>query len=607
VAIRNATPWQFRPRGVSDTADEGLAFPGAMSALTDVVPAPDTNDAWVPRPASVQLTSLPGLTPDFITGYLVVGDLLYGLVAPLNGNGHDTPFVYNLATGTFLTVDGILLANQPLSPPKTGAWTPPILCVVGTRIMVTHPGFDGVTYKIGWFDISSFTDAGFTVNATAGSATLTTATSVLLRGWQIGQFMNGTGIAGNSVIIDISADGKTIVLNTPALGTGATSVTITGGTPTRPLWGAGDTIINRLPSTPTSVAQMNGRAWYACGVYLVFSDSLAPTQITNASQALAFGNGIPITALGELPLKAPLQGGVVQSIIAFQSNSTIQQVTGDQATNNLAKNAIKAGTGTLAPLSVISTLQGLAFISPEGLRIIDAQANVSDPIGRQGQGVCAPFANAVEPSRICGAGNALNMRFSVQNALVAGQPYEDYWYDLPRGTWSGPHSLPAALVQPWRSTFVMVPVAARGALFRSDTVPTVTSSYNENGTPLTWRMRTAMLADNGLNQMNAFEEMQLACGLPAGSQLSIVAADDTNSPIDQIYAPSAAAQAVWGAFNWGAAPWSRGLSTFMQRLLPWTTPIVFKQGYFQVSGASQRGVKVGPYYGKRQVLGSTIF
>lgn len=606
MAIRNANPWSFRPRGVSDTADEGLAFPGAMALLSDVVPAPDTNDAWVPRPASQVLSSLPGLNPDYVTGYVVVGDLLYGLVAPLGGTGHDTPFVYNLSTGVFLTVDGILLANTPLSPPKNGAWTPPILAVVGTRIMVTHPGFDGVSYKIGWFDISSFTDS-FLVNATLGSPTLTTATSVLLRGWQIGQFINGTGLSANSVITDISADGKTITLNTNALGTGATTATATGGTPARPLWGAGDTIINRLPSTPVSVAQMNGRAWYACGVYLVYSDSLLPTQITNASQALSFANGISITALGELPLKAPITGGVIQSIIAFQSNSAIQQVTGDQATSNLAKNAIKAGTGTLAPLSVVSTLQGLAFISPEGLRFVDANANVSDPVGRQGQGVCVPFINAVEPSRICGAGNALILRFTTQNGGKDGSPYEDYWYDLPRGTWSGPHTFSASLVQPWRSTFVTVPVAARGALWRADPTPNGNSVYAENGTPMTWVMRTAMLADNGADQMNAFEEMQLSCALPGGLQISVLAADDTNSPIDQIFAPSVATQSIWGAFTWGVGAWSRGLSTFMQRLLPWTVPIIFKQGYLQVTGASQRGVKVGPYYGKRQILGSTIF
>lgn len=606
MAIRNASPWSFRPRGVSDTADEGLAFPGAMSLLQDVVPAPDTADAWVPRPASQQLTNLPNLNPDFVTGYLIVGDLLYGMLAVQDVGGVDTPFVYNLATGNFLTVNGIAFVNQPLSPPKTGPWVPPVLSVVGQRVMVAHAGFNGTTTKIGWFDFSNFSDS-FSITTVMGSPTTTAATSVFLRGWQVGFLVNGPNLPGNTRIIDISADGKTITLADPALAPGAMTATVTGGTPTAPLWGAGDTAINRLPSTATSVAQMNGRAWYACGVYLVFSDSLLPLQITNASQALSFANGIPITALGELPLKAPLTGGIIQSVIAFQSNVAIQQITGDQATNNLTKNAIKAGTGTLAPLSVISTLQGLAFVSPEGLRFVDANANVSDPIGRQGQGVCTPFTGAVEPSRICGAGNALNLRFSTQNGNIDGMPYQDWWYDLPRGTWSGPHSFPSGLAQPWRSSFVIVPLSARGTLWRSDTVPNANSSYNENGTPLTWSMRTALLADNGIDQMNAFEEMQLACALPGGVQISVLAADDTNSPIDQIYAPSAQVQAVWGAFMWGAGQWSRGLAAFIQRLLPWTTPIIFKQGYFQVTGASQRGVKIGPYYGKRQILGSTIF
>lgn len=602
MALRNAQPYAFKPAGLSDTADGTNAFPGAMQQLSNLIPAPDTENAFVCRPAALQKTNFPGLNALNVTGYLVLGDLVYGLYS--DGSGFDQPFVYDLSVSAFEAVGGLIQANLPVSPPAAGPWTPPTLAVIGQRIVVTHPGFNGTTQKIGWFDISSFVDVfALTLNSTV---TATAASSVILRGWRVGMFINGNGLPGNTQISAISADGKTITLSSAALASGATTAMVTGGTAKAPIWGSGDTLINPLVAVPVAVAQMNGRAFYAVGNAVVLSDSLDSDVVTVASQVLTFGNGLPVTALGPLGLESPLTGGIVQAIICFQSNVSIQQITGDPTLDNLAKNEIKAQTGTLAPLSLVPTTTGLHFMSPEGARLVSLTGQVSEPIGREGQGVVVPFMNAVQPSRICAAGNADTLRFTVQNGAKPGTPYEEYWLDIHNGRWTGPHSLPAALIQPWRASFLLCPVATPNTLYQSDSLPTASSTYAENGQQLTYSYKTALLPDNGQGTENRLSRTTLACALPQGTQLTILATDEAGSVLDQVFAPSAAAQAVWGGFNWGSGVWGRNISAFMQRSIPWNLPLVFKQVSIQIIGVSGANVKIGNIYASVQPLGYTV-
>jgi hypothetical protein len=74
---------------------------------------------------------------------IIVGDVAFGLVT--TDSGFDYPFAWNLATRTLLSVGGVTPANQPASPPTSGAWTPPIMDVLGPKILVAHPGFNGAS------------------------------------------------------------------------------------------------------------------------------------------------------------------------------------------------------------------------------------------------------------------------------------------------------------------------------------------------------------------------------------------------------------------------------------------------------------------------------
>lgn len=603
MSLRKAKTFTFRPKGLSDAVDATNAFPGAMSVLSNIIPANDTSDMWAPRPAAVELSTFAGFTtPGFVSASLVVGNIEYGMIASGLNVGHDQPYAYNLLSGTFLTVGGITAGNTPASPASAGAWTPPIMAVVGNRVIVCHPGFPGGAVKFGWFDISSFTTTqSCTLNSTT---TITSASNLLQDGVQPGQTVTGTDIPAGATVVSIASDGLSAVLSAAATGSTTTNLTFAGGTTAAPLWGAGDTNINNLPSVPVSVAQFNGRAYFACGVNgVAYSDSLFPCNRTNASQALTPNNGLAVTALGALPLSSPITGGIVQAIIAFQGVSALQQITGDPATNNLSMNSMNVATGTLAPLSICPTNFGLAFVSPRGLRVITFAGVVTDPIGASGQGVAVPFIYAAQPSRICAAAASDVLRISVQNASAPNSPSQEYWFDITRKIWSGPHTFPASLVQPWQNTFVVHPVGLPATIFQSDVVQTESSTFTENGTALSWQMTTCLVPDSGSACENNLSESTVTAALPGGYNLTIGAYDEQMQELNVCSIQIAGSSTDWGSFNWGAAPWSGTVNKAQQYPVPWTEPVVYKQLYLSLQGASVFGVEIGDSFYRYQELG----
>jgi hypothetical protein len=604
MALRNSTPLTFKPQGVSDSVDGTNSFPGSLQAAQNLIPANDTNNAWVPRPGAISRSNFAGFnTPGFISAALVVGNLVYGMISTARNAGKDEPFVFNLLTNTFLTVSGVTAANVPASPPTSGTWTPPILSVVGTRIVVTHTGFPGGSIKFGWFDISGFTSNSISVTSTAGSPNITSTSNMLQSGYQPGQTITNANIPAGTTIISIAANGLSAVLSANATGSGTAAATVVGGTPGTPLWGAGDTNINNLPSIPVSVTQFNGRAYYAVGNGVVFSDSLEACNVTNASQAITFANGLPTTALGGLPLSSPLTGGIIQAVIAFQGVSAMQQITGDQATANLAVNLLNVATGTLAPLSITPTNFGLAFVSPDGLRYIDYNARVSDPVGEAGQGITVPFIYSTTPSRICAASTADVLRISTLNGLQSMTQQQEWWFDITRKVWSGPHTFPASLIQPWQNSFIMAPIGVTGSLWQSDAVPGLTTSYVENGVQLNFLFQTTNMPDNGAMAENSMIETAVACAMPGGYNLTLTAADETNSPIATAMLSNIGAITVWGSFTWGSGLWQGSTGVLKQRRIPWPIPIVFKQASLSITGQSLSGVKLGNCYFKYETLG----
>ena len=749
MPLRHSKNFTFIPRGTSDAVDGTPVPPGALYQLANLIPDPSTDGVFQPRPAANRLTSFGSfLDPGFISGRVVVGDIEYGMIASGLNPGFDQPYAYNLETNTFLTVGGITSANVPTSPPTSGEWTPPILAQVGSRVVVTHPGFDGVINKIGWFDVSGAAQttigdtvngqpyiygnpavlgvqpgmtitgtgipantsvigtlpdqnsAGFLGDVTSGSDIVSNLVGAYQ--YQVGMTIQGAGIpdgttiaetltgpsrirlsvlaTGTNVGTDIRVTGanfalwtgsttaasatvtmtvtsgnmfvgqqisglgiplgatvtawdgvNTVTMSAPALLTttgilititggviilsaaatatnDSVTFTIAGGTATAPLWGAGDTDRNPLVAQPVSVAQFNGRAYYAMGTAtggIQFSDSGFPCRISNslAVQALVPNNGLPVTALGQLGLSAPLTGGIVAGLVAFQGVATAQQITGDQAFGNLSMQQLPGpqGTGTEAPLSICPTDKGMLYISPQGLRAVGFDGRVSPVIGDRGRGFAVPFIYAITPSRICAASNVDIYRVTVQRGDTVDQPTQEWWYDLARGAWSGPHSFPASLIEPWRNTFVTTPTGIPASLWQTDGYANLNSAYTENGMALTWTYQPSPLPDTNEMAMNSIVQMTLDCAQASLSPITAVAADMSGTFLDQTTV-DVPAPPIWGEFNWGEALWG-GSSTYQQLGVNWSKPLVFKQLNLSFTGTSNYNTKIGNVYIQYLILG----
>ena len=557
---RNSKPISWRARGISDALDASDSFNGSMSALQNLIPDPSTKMLWQCRPAAQQLVNFNGSGGPFSSGFSSgfqmgagyfpgtagfisvmkrVGDFVYGMMSNSAIPGFDSPFCFNLLTNAPLSVTGTQ-NNQtlPASPPSTGAWTPPRMDVIGTKLMVCHSGFTGASGNyVGWFDITN---------------------------------------------------------------------------PAAPVWNAGNLTGGFISFTvaPTDVVQFFNRAYYihnAPGApAVIFSDALNATNCANANQVLTFNDSVALTALGALPLSNQL-GGIVQAVMVFKDSSNIFQITGDAATtpSSLAVNALNVATGTQSPNSICATPKGLAFIAQDGLRVIDFNANVSDPIGQDGQGVNVPFILSSVPSRICAACNANLLRVTTQNGSVGSKPQQEYWYDFGRQIWTGPHTFPASLIQPYNQTFIVAPIGIIATLWQSDIVQSLVSGFIENGTQMTWRWQTTLLPDTDQMTNNCMTEGTLDLSLPPNIAPVIVAAlDQDGSSINSVsIAPVTSATTTWGAFTWGGSVWSGGLPSSLQPYeLQWGLPIVFSRMSIQASGNSAPGFRVGALHSRYQIL-----
>jgi hypothetical protein len=433
------------------------------------------------------------------------------------------------------------------------------------------------------------------------------------------------------VAVNVSGGGEIDISNAATATANGVRFVITGGSPGAPLWYAGNTNQNPLPTVPLSVTAFNGRAYYACGNAIVVSDPLNAVQNSDASFVLTLGDNQPITAVKGLPLDNQVTGGVIQSVIAFKGASGMFQITGDPATQNWSSNALNVATGTFAPNTCVSTPLGMAFIAPDGLRIIDFNANVGDPIGAYGDGVSVPFINAISPSRMCAAYNQNVLRVTVNNNAAGVSPIpQEYWYDFTLKIWTGPHTFPFSLISPFYAVtayssghgFVGVGWQVPAALWAGEVTP-INPQYVENGTALQWSWQTSLLPDNMAMSMNAVIETALGLVIPVNSSFYITAADEAGRILDAVTidgptgAPTIWGQftwgeamwfvmvppTIWGDYYWGEAPWQQQFPYYQQYPVNWHNPLVFKQMQVSISGMSLPSLAIGNLYLGYEPLG----
>jgi hypothetical protein len=575
-------PLVWNPQTASDSLDASTAGAGAMQALQNLIPDPTTRNLWQCRPAATVLkdftimtilttdggvpltndsgvplasdTTIAANSPTFISCMLNVGTRIYGMYS---ASGNDQPFCYDVPTNAVIPITGVTTANTPFSPQQVGPWNPPHMELVGSNIIVTHPGFTG-----------------------AGGAFF----------------------------------GVINVLNPFAL-----------------TWTATNTSPTALIFPPQWVSNFNGRAYYLVNPpqqqpAAYFSDVLAPTTITNANQIITFDDNTPLTVSAGLTYSNQL-GGIIQALLVFKGVTNIYQITGDFSLGTLSRNSMNVATGTFAPNSVCSTEKGLMFMAPDGIRVVDYNGNIGDPIGKDGTGITVPFIFSLTSSRVCAAFNGGVYRIQVQNGALAPiqGPFssgfssgfmtgyiassftaqQEWWFDVVRQVWSGPHTTNASLIIPYRQTFILTIQGAGAKFFQSDQVQSNISTFVENGNPLSYWWLTCMLPDTDQMAEVAMIETTLHMALAAGQVVSCDALDQENDVLDGVFIASAGSSTLWDVAIWDQSVWD-GSSTgnrLFPRQLAWHAPLVFRRMQLSAFGASAAGLKIGRLHMRYEVLG----
>ena len=475
-----------------------------------------------------------------------------------------------------------------------------------------------------------------TTGTTHASTTVDSIPASAVSLMEVGMYVAGSGIVPGTYIAALPGGGVSITLSQAAtlsasgvaltvIGGGTitisnnatatntlTALAIAGGTFSAPVWSAGNTNVNQLLDIPAWVSQFNGRAWYAVGNAVVFSDSLLPLNITNASQALTLGDDTAVNCSSGMPLNNITTGGIVQSLMVFKGDEIIYQITGDAALGNLQVNALNVSVGTLAPNTICQTPLGLAFVAPDGLRVIDFSARVSDPLGANGKGVSVPFIGAKNPTRMAAAFNQNVLRITCQNSQNPSQATQEFWLDFNLKIWTGPHTFPAALIQAYQAAsgastghgFILVGTGIAGKLWASGVNPLLTDTYIENGAQMTWAYQTVLQPDNEQMSQNRMGQAALAMALPGGLTIGVSCINEVGLVLNQVSISAVSfTPTVWGSFTWGAALWGSATGYFREYNIPWTAPIIFKQMSILIVGASQNAFAIGNLYLKYQPLG----
>lgn len=443
-------------------------------------------------------------------------------------------------------------------------------------------------------DAGSGTDKPFAYNlATSSLLTMTTS----------GTFPTSiSNITAMRRLPTMDLIGDILIITHPGypLNSGGCKGEINISNPLAPGYGSGDltgaiTFVG-LGQIPAFVVQFNQRAYYGVNVLpkpsLVASDVLLPNSVTNAGQVLTFGNNLILEIAAPLGLSNQL-GGIVQSLMVFQSDSNIQQVTGDYALSTWAVNTLNVATGIVSPRAWCSTPIGLAFMSPNGMRIINQDGNVSDPIGVAGTGVVYPFTilngDSFDSLIFAMGCDGVTIRVSFWDLLNTGDPVE-YWYNIPRKTWSGPHGPITSLqLDTWNGTFLISAqpnTVTLQAIYQSDTDPGANSIFTENGTAMSFVYWTALLEDNyQMAESELVETQIMATGGEAPLTLTVQVENTANIQVTGSTVTAAAT---------GLYPWQ----------VSFPIPAVFNRMTMRINGTSAAFFKIGDIWMRVRTLGA---
>ena len=495
MPIRNSHPVSFFAQGLSDAFDQQSAFPGACASLANFIFDRSTRGSVIARPGVTSASTFPGFSGlvGAISVMLAVGTRIYGMLVTTRNPGFDEPFVYETSNNTFITVSNVLAGNVPAAQGLTGAWTPPTIDVIGTKVVVTHPGFSGANV-IGWFDISTPATPSWNAGNTAVNA-------LPSKPQWVAQFFNRAyfGI-GNAVYFTDSLNAVSISNANFAgvLTLGDTSSTV-GASGLAFSTSSAGILSSLVVFKPNSIYQISGDITGTGSTALSLNTMSANIGSSSPRTFASTPQGIYFIA-SDGPRLIDLRG-------QLQYLKRDDSVTPD----------------VVAPFTNGTTLSR----------------------------ACGSYNNGIY--RVCLDTVVNNGGIGGPTAV----PAADFWYDALFLRWTGIHTFGYHCIVPVGGSFYVASNAATGILFKSDVVPTASSVFSDNSIATTCTMKSSLLTDPELMAVLCVVETTLEISRLAPSALyTVTAIDDLNNTIDSVNVAYVGTP-IFGVNHAATVPWSK--------------------------------------------------
>ncbi len=381
--------------------------------------------------------------------------------------------------------------------------------------------------------------------------------------------------------------------------------------PAVPVYTTANTATNALPSVPTGVANYNNRAYFICKNVVYYSDVLVPATMTNAGQSLTIGDTTSCVALSGLPVQTT-SGGVVAILLAFKS-SQIWQITGDAAiSGSLSVNWLSLNVGTASARSLASSPIGTFFSGPDGPYLVSptgAVTTVSSNIGQNGApDLRQPFSYATEPSRVAAAFSGSIYRICIPTIIDGMAGTYDYWFDLRKMRWNGPHTFVYDCASGYGSSFVLSGVGTSAVLFSSTAFPSAATTYLDNAVSYNADIKSSDFPKRDQMAMKQVVEstIELSSSGVAASVL-VSAYDDSGALISSATVSTPSSGRVWGSNLWGdGSIWRSTIPIPVTYRVDWPGPLVFKKMAIEAICPASASIAIGTFYARTQKTGYTI-
>lgn len=381
--------------------------------------------------------------------------------------------------------------------------------------------------------------------------------------------------------------------------------------PAAPVWSAGNTTTNPLPSVPLWVSSFFGRAWFGILNNVYFTDALALSiSGPNFAAVLTIDDRSNTTGASGLPM-SQTSGAVLQSLLVFKQSS-VWQISGDITLTNtpLSLNRVVDNVGCISPRTIQSTPMGVLFIANDGPRVVGLNGSVNYLQVRSGvtPDIVAPFATATNPSRMVGCYSngvyrvCLDGPNSIWDSTYTSQ---DYWYDFIFQRWTGPHTFDYHCAVGVSNTFYITSNALPANLITSSITSNSSTVYQDLGGDMLCELVSGAIEGQPMTMSAVVESTIELSGAGVGVVYYISMYDDQNNNLSPATIKLYEINPLWGFVKWGQFRWRSSIPNSQVFTIPWVNPVVFKKMIMSIRVTAATNVSIKNSFFRVQTLGYT--